>query len=248
MKSIEKDRYRQALEALLERMRPDADSISNQTRTSVGGEADQELSHAPFHLGDRGTDEFLFDMNTTLLENEEYLVNEVRAALVRINGDADGYGQCEHCSRSIAKERLEAVPYVRYCVKCADEVGSGAVANYNVGRPRSPSDTLAPEGEMNEFRGRDLDAPFTDLETDRDRRRSRSDQHAAGTPGGGGAHGGLAGSNDGNGDPNISELEDEMASGSSDLFDARDDDPDEPKSGRSGGAVGGTPANKRARS
>src|SRR5690606_42149517 len=56
-----------------------------------------------------------------------------------------------------------------------------------------------------------------------------------------------AGSNDGNGDPNISELEDEMASGSSDVIDARDDDPDEPKSGRAGGAVGGTPANKRDR-
>jgi hypothetical protein len=101
---------------------------------------------------------------------------------------------------------------------------------------------------MSEFRGMDHEAPFTDLEVDRDRDRSRSDQHAAGTPGGGAAHGGLAGSNDGNGEPNIAELEDEMGSGTHDLRDARNDDPDEPKSGRSGGAVGGTPAGKRARS
>lgn len=246
MKSVDKDRYRRALQTLLERMRPDADAINEQTRFAVGGEATQELSNAPFHLGDRGTDEFLFDMNTVLLENEEYLVNEVRAALARLQ--SNGYGVCEACGRAIAKERLEAIPYVRHCVGCADAAGSGRDANYNTGRPHSPQDTLAPEGDMSEYRGMDRESTFTDLEADRDRNRSRSDQHAAGTPGGGGAHGGLAGSNDGNGDPNISELEDEMGSGFSDIEDARDDDPDEPKSGRAGGAVGGTPAGKRARS
>ena len=82
MKSVDKDRYRRALQTLLERMRPDANAINEQTRFAVGGDAAQELSNTPFHLGDRGTDEFLFDMNTVLLENEEYLVNEVRAALV----------------------------------------------------------------------------------------------------------------------------------------------------------------------
>ena len=83
MKPVDKERYRQALQSLLERMRPDADSINEQTRFSVSGEGTQELSNAPFHLGDRGTDEFLFDMNTVLLENAEYLVNEVRAAIAR---------------------------------------------------------------------------------------------------------------------------------------------------------------------
>lgn len=246
MKPVDKDRYRRTLQMLLERMRPVADSINEQTRFSVSGEATQELSNAPFHLGDRGTDEFLFDMNTVLLENEEYLVNEVRAALGRLQND--GYGRCEHCARAIPKARLEAIPYARYCVKCADAVGSGRDANFNAGRPGSPRDTLAPEGDMSEYRGMDREAAFTDLEVERDRGRSRNDQHAAGTPGGGGAHGGLAGSNDGNGEPNIAELEDEMGSGFSDIEDARDDDRDEPKSGRSGGAVGGTPAGKRARS
>jgi RNA polymerase-binding transcription factor DksA len=246
MKPVDKDRYRRALESLRERMRPDANAINEQTRSSVGGEGAQELSNAPFHLGDRGTDEFLFDMNTVLLENEEYLVNEVRSALTRLQQGS--YGVCEQCGKAIAKERLQAIPYARHCVGCADAAGSGRNANYNVGRPSSPRDTLAPEGDMSEYRGMDREAAFTDLEVERDRTRSRNDQHAAGTPGGGGAHGGLAGSNGGSGDPNISELEDEMGSGFSGVEDARDDDRDEPKSGRSGGAVGGTPAGKRARS
>lgn len=246
MKRTNNDRYRRALHALLERMRPDADSINEQTRVSASGEGNQELSNAPFHLGDRGTDEFLFDMNAVLLENEEYLVNEVRAALTRV--DHGSFGVCEQCGRAIGQERLEAIPYVRHCVECADVAGSGLDANLNVGRPSSPRDTLAPEGDMGESRGLDRDATFADLEVERAFSRSHSDQHAAGTPGGGGAHGGLAGSNDGHGEPNVAELEDEMGSGFSDIGDARDDDRDEPKSGRSGGAVGGTPAGKRARS
>ena len=245
MKLAENDRYRRALASLLARMQPDADSISEQSRSSVGGEGTQELSHAPMHLGDRGTDEFLFDMNIVLLQNEEYLVNEVRAAVARL--DDGQFGLCEACGCPIPKERLSAIPYARHCVTCADATGSGIDANLNTGRPRTARDTLAPEGEMGEFRGRDRQTRFTDLETERDGARQRSDSHAAGTPGGGGAHGGLAGSNEGDGDPNVAELEDEMGSGSSDSLDARDDHPDEPKSGRSGGAVGGTPAGKRAR-
>lgn len=245
MKKASKEQYRRLLEALRNRIRPDANAINEQTRLSASGD-NQELSNAPFHLGDRGTEEFLFDMNTLLLENEEYLVNEVRAALDRLREGT--FGDCESCGREIAQERLQAIPYARHCVKCAETIGSGRDANLNVGRPRTSADTLAPEGEMNEFRGRDEESRFTDLESERDERRSRSDQHAVGTPGGGGPHGGLAGSNQGNGDPNISELEDDMGSSYSEVEDARDDDRNEPKSGRSGGAVGGTPAGKRARS
>jgi RNA polymerase-binding transcription factor DksA len=134
MKPVDKDRYRRTLQMLLERMRPVADSINQQTRFSVSGEATQELSNAPFHLGDRGTEEFLFDMNTVLLENEEYLVNEVRAAIGRL--EQESFGRCEMCGKAIPRARLEAIPYARYCVGCADAAGSGRDANVNAGRPR----------------------------------------------------------------------------------------------------------------
>jgi hypothetical protein len=45
----------------------------------------------------------------------------------------------------------------------------------------------------------------------------------------------------------MGELEEATGSGSFDLTEARDDDPDEPRAGRGGGAVGGTPANKRSK-
>ena len=74
--------------------------------------------------------------------------------------------------------------------------------------------------------------------------RSR-DVAAIGTPGGGLAAGGLAGTNAPDGAPD-ERLEEAMARGYEDT--AGDErQRDEPQSGRAGGAVGGTPAGKRAR-
>src|SRR5437016_5680054 len=71
------------------------------------------------------------------------------------------------------------------------------------------------------------------------------DSHAAGTPGGGAASGGLAGTNVGDGDPDNVDLEDALGSG---IHDTSGEDADQPPySGSAGGAVGGTPAGKRAR-
>jgi hypothetical protein len=72
------------------------------------------------------------------------------------------------------------------------------------------------------------------------------DVGAIGTPGGGLAAGGLAGSNAPDGQPD-EQLEQAMAYGFADHSGDIVSQPNEPQSGRSGGAVGGTPAGKRAR-
>ncbi len=69
--------------------------------------------------------------------------------------------------------------------------------------------------------------------------------HAAGEPGGGSAIGGLAGSNEGDGTPDLERLEEAGGSGNFDQRLAEEDE--EAYSGHAGGAVGGTPAGKRAR-
>src|SRR5262245_3502342 len=71
------------------------------------------------------------------------------------------------------------------------------------------------------------------------------DAGAIGTPGGGLAAGGLAGTNAPDGEPD-ERLDDSMAFGPKDR-DGDDRQPQEPQSGRAGGAVGGTPAGKRVR-
>jgi len=239
-KSNHKDvtKYRRALEALSSRVRSDATGMVDQVRSGTSGNGNSDLSNAPYHLGDMGTDEFLYDMNATLLENEQYIVAEAREALNRL--DNGTYGICESCGRSIASARLEAIPFVRFCVKCAETNDQTPQVNLDEGRPHSPKDTLAPEGEMDEDRVRVNPMEFSPAPL------HRGDVHAAGTAGGGTAVGGLAGSNEGAGDPSVAELDDATASGHFDFEDDRTDDRT-PLSGRSGGAVGGTPARKRAK-
>jgi DnaK suppressor protein len=236
---------RQQLESLRNRLRPEVSAITDQTLAPAGGQGTNELSNAPFHLGDTGTEEYLHDLNATLLVNEEYIANEVQAALKRF--DDGSYGKCESCGRPIAEARLEAIPYTRYCIKCADAANAGQEINYNEGRPLTADDTLAPEGEMGEREFDEVDTPFADGLSDAQRRRDTGDVHAAGEAGGGTSLGGLAGTNMGHGDPVLGEIEEATGSGNFDVSDARDDDPDEPRSGRGGGAVGGTPANKRTK-
>ena len=69
--------------------------------------------------------------------------------------------------------------------------------------------------------------------------------NAVGTPGGGLASGGLAGTNAGGGGYDDAQLEDAMGAG---IYDHSGDkvDEEEPEAGSAGGAAGGTPAGKRA--
>jgi RNA polymerase-binding transcription factor DksA len=241
MKKLSKtqlDMFRKELEALATRVRSDASAMIEQVRHGSGGNGGSELSNAPFHLGDMGTDEYLYDLNTTLLANEQYIAVEARDALQRM--EKGTYGICESCESPIAKERLEAIPYTRHCVKCAEKEDLTPQVSLDDGRPRSPADTLAPEGEMGEDRRRRIDA--LDHPSPKNR---RGDVHAVGTAGGGTPIGGLAGGNEGAGEPDIAELDEATGSSNFDVEDDRLDD-STPLSGRAGGAVGGTPARKRA--
>jgi RNA polymerase-binding transcription factor DksA len=242
--------YRRRLKQLAERMQCDASAAIEQARGPSGGQGG-DLSNAPMHLGDRGTDEFLQGINATLMENEEYLVNEAREALQRI--DAGTFGRCEECGQAIPKERLDALPYARFCTRCAEAAGiSGSLARINrpvatvLNRAPNPADqNLIPPETISDFAAHE-DPQFPTF----DRRFAAEhpgDIHAAGTPGGGSAVGGLAGSNAGYGDPDVEDLEAAMGSGTFDRWSPRDEPEQTPRAGRSGGAVGGTPAGKRTR-
>ena len=52
------------------------------------------------------------------------LLQAIEDALGRINHRA--YGMCESCRRSIAKGRLEAVPWTRHCLHCKEQEHSAA--------------------------------------------------------------------------------------------------------------------------
>jgi DnaK suppressor protein len=52
----------------------------------------------------------------TVSEDLEQILVQVNAALKRMN--EGNYGTCQRCGKPIGEERLEAFPYVAYCIEC----------------------------------------------------------------------------------------------------------------------------------
>lgn len=240
MTRTQTNQFRERLRALAVRLGGTVAGLEEGVRTPTGGQSAGGLSNAPLHLGDVGTDAFNQELDATLLENETFIRDEVAGALDRLNRGT--FGRCENCGRDIVMERLDALPYTRYCTRCASRLQAGLAVNVNDGRPDTWLGSPGHEGSA--LAGSPQRAVGKDLGG------STSDKHAAGTPGGGSASGGLAGSNIGRGAPREAILENAMGGGPSGAeADSGDEDEDAPEafSGRAGGAVGGTPANKRAK-
>jgi RNA polymerase-binding transcription factor DksA len=108
--------YRQRLLALMGRLDRDRSQLKDEALCPTGGEASGGLSDVPLHLGDLGSHSFEEELTLGLLENEEQLIEEINAALDRL--DQGTYGRCVACQQEIPKERLQALPYARYCVAC----------------------------------------------------------------------------------------------------------------------------------
>jgi RNA polymerase-binding transcription factor DksA len=239
MTSEQLTKYQAKLQAMADRFDGTVRSLEEQTQVATGGQSGSDLSDAPMHLADMGTEMYQQELSSTLLENEATLRDEVIEALNRI--DRGSFGTCEHCGKAIPKGRLDALPYTRYCAPCASEAQAGTPANLNEGRPQQGQVDLLRDrpGAGGKSKNR---AAFVDMEDGANAR----DSHAEGTPGGGTAVGGLAGTNINDGSPENADLEAAMGSSNFDEESDEDRDDREGYSGRSGGAVGGTPANKRA--
>lgn len=68
------------------------------------------------HMADDGSDVAEQERLTTISNDLQEMVNEVTRAEQRL---ADGtYGTCERCGKEINPDRLEAFPWVAYCIEC----------------------------------------------------------------------------------------------------------------------------------
>lgn len=122
MTQAEIESYRQRLRALINRLDSDRSDLKDEALQGTGGEASGSLSNVPLHLADLGSRGFEEEVDLTLLENEEQLMEEINAALSRI--ERGTFGRCEKCRHEITRERLQAVPYTRYCIECSRQLAA----------------------------------------------------------------------------------------------------------------------------
>jgi DnaK suppressor protein len=125
MTKAELDTFRRRLLALKKRLGGDLNALEEEALRPAGGEAAGGLSDVPVHPADLGSDTFEEELALELLENEAQILVEINDAPARI--EQGTFGTCENCHRRISKERLEAMPYARYCIRCARKLqGSSA--------------------------------------------------------------------------------------------------------------------------
>ncbi len=122
MTNTQLQNLRQQLLALRNRLGTDISDLADEALAKAGAETN--LSHLPIHMADLGTETFEQQLTLSLVENNEQLLEEVAAALERI--EQGTFGRCEKCHRTIPHARLEALPYARYCIACARELQAGA--------------------------------------------------------------------------------------------------------------------------
>jgi RNA polymerase-binding protein DksA len=114
--------FRRRLLALKKRLGGQLSDLEEEALRPVGGDVTGNLSNIPIHPGDRSADEYEEEVALGLLETEAQLLAEVNDALDRI---AQGtFGRCEECGQEIPRQRLEAVPYTRYCLRDAEKGGA----------------------------------------------------------------------------------------------------------------------------
>lgn len=119
MKAEEIEVYRNQLQKLVKDLSGGMGQIESETfhpKTERIGEMPGDDSLQGSEVSNRlAVDE----VSLSVLESEGQILRDSKAALQRI---ADGkFGKCEECQGVIAKARLQAVPYAKFCIRCAQK-------------------------------------------------------------------------------------------------------------------------------
>ncbi|MFA6939469.1 MAG: TraR/DksA C4-type zinc finger protein [Clostridiaceae bacterium] len=95
-------------------------SIIYRLEEGKDNEFSSELSLYDNHTGDAGSELFDKERNLALKRNEYKIFDEINKSLEKINNGS--YGICDSCSGEINDERLDFIPYTKYCVTCQKEI------------------------------------------------------------------------------------------------------------------------------
>ena len=113
---------------LLEKRREivgDVNTIQDEALKQSRLDANGDLSSMPIHMADLGSDNFEQEFALDLVDTEKKMLHRIDQALQRI--EESTYGICQGTGKAIAKARLKAKPWARYCVKYARKIEQGLV-------------------------------------------------------------------------------------------------------------------------
>jgi RNA polymerase-binding protein DksA len=117
MNQRDQESFRQVLRDLGRHASDREDRLKGDALRPSGARAPGGTASAPGDAGDLSADQSQQDVSLGLLETQYRILEQVAAALDRI--DNGTFGSCTDCGREISRERLRAVPYAPFCVDCA---------------------------------------------------------------------------------------------------------------------------------
>src|SRR6266446_3024088 len=93
--------YQCRLLAIKRRLGADLTALEAEALHATGGEASGGLSDVPTHPADLGTDAYEEEIDLSLLEKKDQILDEINDALERIKEGT--FGRCEECEQEIPR-------------------------------------------------------------------------------------------------------------------------------------------------
>jgi RNA polymerase-binding transcription factor DksA len=93
----------------------DLDRLGQEMRW-LSEEQEDERGSLGNHLGDDGSSVMEQERIGTVSDDLRDVLRQIEGALERM--DEGTFGVCQRCGKQIDSERLEAFPYVEYCIEC----------------------------------------------------------------------------------------------------------------------------------
>lgn len=109
------EKLRKTLEARKTEIEGDVSYMADEMR-AIGVEQDDESGSLGNHFAEDGSSVTEAERIVTVSEDLQQILQQVNDALQRM--DEGTYGSCLRCGKPIAAARLQAFPYVAYCIEC----------------------------------------------------------------------------------------------------------------------------------
>lgn len=109
-------------DALRDRLMQQKQEIVNMYKQDVRA-GQESADDGTEDIVDRANNSYNRELMFSLSDGERQLVLQIDAALRRM--DEGTYGRCANCGRQIALQRLQAVPWARFCIDCQELAEKG---------------------------------------------------------------------------------------------------------------------------
>ena len=113
---------RDQFQSLRERLQSQRDEILNMYKQDLRA-GQESADDGTEDIVDRANNAYNRELMFSLSDNERATLLQIENALRRM--DEGSYGKCANCGQMIALQRLEAVPWARFCIDCQELAEKG---------------------------------------------------------------------------------------------------------------------------